>query len=619
MKALIKIGERCNQACRFCHRGSPGRVDVPRARIDALIDRAAALGHRMVVLSGGEATLRTELLSWAERTAARGLDFGLVTNGTLLDRAAVETLVRHRLRYVHLSLHGGTAEVHESLVRARSFERVRNALRALDGRGLELWVNCVVARPNLERLREVADAVAPFRDAGLKFSLVEPRGAVDQEFDALVPMLPDATRRVADALDHARRMLGANRRLAHDGFPLCLLTGLDDLRGDLRTHGFASMAEVGEDDLHPVDERNAIHPDRCRPCVLQGRCPGLFHGYHARFGEAELRPVTGRPRSNSFHYVYERRVPATAGACPVEAVGIAPWDRGRHLFVRNGDRVGLFHTQGRDLSDVEIEDAKLRSGQLYFDASRGGALDDFARQLVKLRRADLCKGCMRADSCTGLYEPVFENVFARDDARVLGILSGLSGDVLDVGCGEGRYGDELEAAARSGRLRYVGLEPDLARAARLRARWSWATIVAGTAEDLPFVKRRFDHVVVLRSWNHLRDPEVATGRLLAVLRHGGTLMIVDNEVFGLARTRADAARAERSSARFEHYRNDRAADAHAVVTGVAPELRLLERCDVAPETSNQWLLRYAVELDGRANGDRRPAGAPDATSARAGP
>src|SRR6266511_1019180 len=100
MRALVKIGDRCNQACRFCHRGAPGRTDVPRPRVDALIDRAAALGHRMVVLSGGEATLRPELLGWAGRAAARGLDFGIVTNGTLLDDTVVDALLRLRLRYV---------------------------------------------------------------------------------------------------------------------------------------------------------------------------------------------------------------------------------------------------------------------------------------------------------------------------------------------------------------------------------------------------------------------------------------------------------------------------------------------------------------------------------------
>ncbi len=602
MKALIKVGDRCNQACRFCHRGVPRNTDVARQHVEALIDRAAALGHHMVVLSGGEATLRAELLSWAHRVAALGLDFGLVTNGTLLDDATVDSLLRLRMRYVHVSLHGGTSEVHDGLVGAHSFERVRNALHALDGRGLELWVNCVVVRPNLGRLRGVVEAVAALRDAGLKFSFVEPRGSAGLDFDALVPTVTEAAHRVLDALAYARSTLGNSRPLAHDGLPLCLLPGLEGLRGDLRSHDFATVAEVGEDDLHPVDELNALHPERCRPCALRGRCPGLFRDYWARSGDEELRPACGRQRSNSFNYVYEGRLSTSDGICPVQAVGVAPWHPARHLFVRNGDRIGRFKTDTRDFSDVEIEEVKRKTGQVYFDASRADAPDDFARQLVKLQLSAECAGCPHTSKCTGLFEPTAENVFARDDARVRGLLASLEGDVLDVGCGESPYGDALAAAARDGRLRYVGLEPDPERAARLRSRWTWAIVAVGTAEDFPLTERSFDHVLVLRSWNHLRDPASAAARLVAALRPGGTVTVVDNVAFGLARTRTHSRKAERSSARFEHYRNDGAAEAHAAIIGAAPALQLVERLDVGPETSNQWLLRYACPRIARERG-----------------
>lgn len=594
MKALVKVGDVCNHACRFCHRGGAGRVDVPGARVDALIDRAAALGYRMVVLSGGEVTLRPELLAWARRAAARGLDLGLVTNASRLDRPLVDALVRHRLRYVHLSLHGGDAALHDDLCGVPSFGRVLEAIGALGGRGLELWVNCVVARPNLDRLRGVVDALAPHADASLKFSFVEPRGAAMEDFDGMVPSVTEGSARIADALRYARATLGAGRRLAHDGLPLCLLPGLDGLRGDLRSHGFSAMAEVGEEDLHPVDECNSVHPPACRGCALRGRCSGLFRGYHAHKGDGELRPETGRPRSNSFNYVYEGHLETSGDGCPVAEMGLAPWDTGRHLFVRNGRRVGRFRTDTQDFSDDEIADVKRRTGQVYLDASRADAPTDFARQLVKLRPADECARCPEATRCTGLHEPATENVFARDEARLLELLGALEGTVLDIGCGDGPYGGALEAAAQSGLTRYVGLEPDPERASRLRRRWPWASMTVGTAEMLPFTERRFDHVLVLRSWNHLADPALATHRLLGALRAGGTLTIVDNGAFGLARTRAHAAIAQRSAAALEHYRNDGAAEAHALVSGVAADLRLLERWDVGPDTSNQWLLRFRL-------------------------
>jgi MoaA/NifB/PqqE/SkfB family radical SAM enzyme/SAM-dependent methyltransferase len=592
MKALIKVGDRCNQECVFCHRlGSP-RIDVPCAEIEARIDRAAQLGHSMVVLSGGEATLRPELFEWAARVAGRGMDFGLVTNGARLDCAALERLASHRLRYVHLSLHGGSTEVHDGVVGAPAFERVLGALEQLSGRGLEVWANCVVTKANLDRLGEVVEVLRPFPDIGLKFSMVEPRGGAAADFEALVPRVSNAAARVREAIASA----GAGRAVMHDGFPFCHLRGLEDRRGDLRAHGFWTMAEVEERDLHAVDDFNTVHPERCRPCELRGRCPGLFTGYYERFGDEELRPVFGRPRSNSFNYVYEGRVvpPCKGDTCPVKALGIAPWHRGRHLFVRNGDRLARFRADTRDFSDADLVDVKHRTGQVYFDASAKDAPDDFARQLVKLAKAASCGPCPEALRCTGLYEPVFENLFLRDDARVLEILRALEGDVLDVGCGEGPYGDALADRARAGRIRYTGVEPERDRAEQMRARWPWARVLVRRAEDVALGNARFDHVLALRSWNHLRDPAAAMVRLVAALRPGGTLTLVDNEAFGLARTRPHAARAERSAAGFEHYRNDGAAGAETLLagTGLTSGLRLIERRDVGPGTSNQWLLRY---------------------------
>ena len=131
-------------------------------------------------------------------------------------------------------------------------------------------------------------------------------------------------------------------------------------------------------------------------------------------------------------------------------------------------------------------------------------------QAIRLQRSGLCSGCSHEADCTGLYEPVMEDRFTRDDARVREIVGGLSGDVLDLGCGEGPYDALLAPLAEAGRIRYTGLEPHAQRVSQLRRRWPWAELITSTAErlsdDETFAQRRFDHLLVLRSWNHLESP-----------------------------------------------------------------------------------------------------------------
>ena len=187
-------------------------------------------------------------------------------------------------------------------------------------------------------------------------------------------------------------------------------------------------------------------------------------------------------------------------------------------------------------------------------------------------------------------DPAPEEVFGRDDAVVESMIAGLRGAVLDVGCGQGPYGAVLGALAAQRSISYVGVDPEAAHIAELRTRWPWATLRVGTAEGLD-PSERFDHVLVLRSWNHLEQPARAMAAIAGMLRPAGTLLVVDNVAFGLVRSRRQATRAEGGPARFEHYRNDGADEA---VAAVAPTgLTLVDRWEVTPATSTQWWVRWS--------------------------
>ncbi len=595
MKALIKVGYGCNDHCSFCHTLDVRHIDAEAAEVHAKIERAKRLGHRMVVLSGGEPTIRAELLRWASHVASLGMDFGLVTNGRMLSYPRlVDQLMQRRLRYVYLSLHGGTAKVHDMMVRSKAFEQTFGALAVLSGRGLDLTANCVITRHNVEHLRGLVDAVAPYPDVALKFSMVEPKGGGEALFEQLVPRVAHVAQKVRDAIDYARGRGLA--RVTHGAIPLCTMRGYEDAFDDLRTHRFATMVEVGEPDFFPVDDLNKIQPpEACAGCSASGPCPGLYRGYHEAFGHAELTPIPDRPRSNSFNYVYEavaydHVVAEDASGCPLRADGVTPWGRGRHLFVKHGPRVVRFFADTRDFSDAEITHLKQEAGQVYLDVSRGkDAPDDFSADLRPLVRSSICDGCGEFARCTGLYEPrLDDDPFSRDDARVRALLEELEGDVLDVGCGRGRYHDVL--LSRGDAIRYRAFDPDPDAVSALRERFDDVRVSTAEAWAAEVESASLDHILVLRSWNHLVDPRAFVRAAQRALRPLGTLVVVDDAAYGLARSSARAARAESSPARFEHYRNDTAADAARLVAAAAPALRVRERREVGPGSSTLWLL-----------------------------
>jgi SAM-dependent methyltransferase len=311
---------------------------------------------------------------------------------------------------------------------------------------------------------------------------------------------------------------------------------------------------------------------------------------------AVARDLAVRARSNSYNLVPVRDFTRQRGApCPLRGRREVAKEGGRTLLVRLRDRMRLVRTTTSDFSEAELL-ATRRLGQVYADVSTKLAPTDFARDLRKLRPSDECTTCPDYQQCPGCWEAVPGDVFTRDDARVREILGELRGRVLDVGGGEAVY----LAAFSPTDVDYVCVDPDDRRLGLLSLRHAgspWARFVVGVAEELDPALGTFDHVLFLRSYNHLVDPALALSRALALLRPGGTLLIVDNVAFGLVRSGAHAARAEAAPENeLEHYRNDGPDEADSVVRAAAGELgiplRLQERRDIGPETSNQWLLNY---------------------------
>jgi len=253
----------------------------------------------------------------------------------------------------------------------------------------------------------------------------------------------------------------------------------------------------------------------------------------------------------------------------------------------------LYETRTTDFTDDEISAIRGRDGQLYADVSTKLAPDDFATDLRKLAPSGECIGCPKRPDCGGAFRAERHDVFTRDAERVETIVRGLRGRILDVGCGEGPYAAAVAASVRAGIAEYCGIDPDAARIALLRSRHPWATYFVGTLEE--YVRNEpgaplASHVLFLRSYNHLPDPSATIDAAVSQLEARGTLLVVDNVAFGLVRSASHAARAERGPGRFEHYRNATAAEAGAVID--RPGLRLLERRDVTPAGSNEWLLHY---------------------------
>jgi MoaA/NifB/PqqE/SkfB family radical SAM enzyme len=292
-RALIKVGYSCNDHCVFCHTDDYRHSgDADTSSVQRKIDLAWAKGYDMVVLSGGEATMRPDLFQLARHVQGRGMLLGFITNGRVMSyQHVVRKLLAFNLRYVHLSLHG-TERVHNKLTGDRSFEQTFTGLKNLAGLGLDLTANCVVTAQNLGDLRALVDLLRPFPDVLVKFSCCEPKGAALRNASAVVPPLEDAARAVVDAIRYGQAPEnGAPVRFAVENFPFCQLDGLHELDDDLAANRLVSMSEVWDADLVDIDDFNKLKPPACSGCAHWDSCPGLFVEEVRQRGDAVAKRV----------------------------------------------------------------------------------------------------------------------------------------------------------------------------------------------------------------------------------------------------------------------------------------------------------------------------------------
>lgn len=173
---------RCNLDCAFCDttdRHRPPVNELPTERQVAIVDEAAALGVRQVmVLGGGEPLLSAAFPAVARRVKHHGMRGFLTTNGTRLDVVG-PMLAEIGWDEVHVSVDGATPATHDALRGKRgAFAKTVGGACRLRRRGVRLGVHTVLTNRNVDELADLVRLAAAI-------------GAWRVEVDALIAYRPE--------------------------------------------------------------------------------------------------------------------------------------------------------------------------------------------------------------------------------------------------------------------------------------------------------------------------------------------------------------------------------------------------------------------------------------------
>jgi heme b synthase len=175
-----EVTRSCNLACGHCRASSlrgPYEGELNTVRSLKLLDDIAAVSRPVVILTGGEPLLRTDIFEIAAYGDSLGLRMVLATNGTLVTEQTAAKMLKSGIRRVSVSIDGKDATHHDAFRNVPgAFEGALAGIEAMKKAGLEFQINTTITRMNLDQLADIKNLAITIGAAAHHIFLLVPTG-----------------------------------------------------------------------------------------------------------------------------------------------------------------------------------------------------------------------------------------------------------------------------------------------------------------------------------------------------------------------------------------------------------------------------------------------------------
>jgi len=266
--------------------------------------RGIALGIKEVVFSGGEVTLRGDIVALVR--AAKHLGYGTVvvlTNGRRLSNPSLTyALIDNGVTRFGLSLYGHTPQIHEQVTRIRgSFAQTLEGIATIQSyphRQVPISVNCVISPTNFRYVADIVELLVQVDVRMVQLTYVVPVGrAKGIYYKPDMPSMSQTLQFVRKAID---RFLSHYEAIARSSisvafYPFCVLRGLEPFSSAIGQTLTYFASEAGE--LVPITLEISRHQlkvkrNKCSLCNFSSLCDGVWQEYVKAKGWSEFVPIT---------------------------------------------------------------------------------------------------------------------------------------------------------------------------------------------------------------------------------------------------------------------------------------------------------------------------------------
>jgi AdoMet-dependent heme synthase len=175
-----EVTRSCNLNCRHCRAAASHGLfkdELLTTKCFQLLNEIAAFAKPIIILTGGEPLLRSDIFDIASYGTHKGLRMVLATNGTLLDEKVARHLKASGIKRVSISIDGKDAASHDSFRGVPgAFSGALSGIEAMKNAGLEFQINTTVTAANLEQIKDIHELTIGLGAAAHHIFLLVPVG-----------------------------------------------------------------------------------------------------------------------------------------------------------------------------------------------------------------------------------------------------------------------------------------------------------------------------------------------------------------------------------------------------------------------------------------------------------
>jgi heme b synthase len=154
-----ELTRACNLACVHCRASAergPYLGELSTKECLRVMDEIASISKPVIILTGGEPLLRTDIFDLARHGSSKGFRMVMATNGTLITEEMIREMKASGVQRISISLDGPDAVTHDAFRKVNgAFEGSLRGIEIAKKGGLEFQINTTITQANLHLIAEV--------------------------------------------------------------------------------------------------------------------------------------------------------------------------------------------------------------------------------------------------------------------------------------------------------------------------------------------------------------------------------------------------------------------------------------------------------------------------------